>query len=61
MAIVVPKKEQVPLEKEIIDYCRHHLASHKKPTSIAFVESLPKTPLGKVMKNVLRDQYVKKE
>ncbi|MBI5967364.1 MAG: AMP-binding protein [Deltaproteobacteria bacterium] len=59
MAIVVLKKGQNPSEQEIIDHCRKHLASYKKPTAVAFVESLPKTPIGKVMKNVLRDQYGK--
>jgi fatty-acyl-CoA synthase len=61
MAIVVPKKGQRPSEKEIIDHCRGHLASHKKPTSIVFVKVLPKTPIGKVIKNVLRDEYGKKK
>jgi len=60
MAIVVPKKGEVPSEQEIIDHCRQHLASYKKPTAVAFVDSLPKSPIGKVMKNVLRDQYGKK-
>jgi len=57
MAIVVPKKGQNPSEQEIIDHCREHLASHKKPTAVAFVEQLPKTPIGKVMKNVLREEF----
>jgi len=57
MAIVVPKKGHNPSEQEIIDHCREHLASHKKPTAVAFVEQLPKTPIGKVMKNVLREEF----
>ena len=61
MAIVVPKKGQRPSEQEIIDHCRRHLASYKKPTAVAFVASFPKTPIGKVMKNVLRDQYGKRK
>jgi fatty-acyl-CoA synthase len=61
MAIVVPKKGEIPSEQEVIDHCRQHLASYKKPTAVAFVDSLPKTPIGKVMKNVLRDQYGKRK
>jgi acyl-CoA synthetase (AMP-forming)/AMP-acid ligase II len=61
MAIVVPKKGQLPSEQEIIDHCRKHLASYKKPTSVAFVDSFPKTSIGKVMKNILRDRYAKKK
>jgi fatty-acyl-CoA synthase len=60
MAIVVPKKGEILSEQEIIEHCREHLASYKKPTSVVFVGALPKSPIGKVMKNVLRDQYGKR-
>jgi len=61
MAIVVPKKGQRPSEQEIIDHCRKQLATHKKPTAVAFVDSLPKTPIGKVMKNILREEFGKRK
>lgn len=41
-------------EEEILDYCRKHLASYKVPRSIAFVESLPRTSTGKVLRRDLR-------
>jgi acyl-CoA synthetase (AMP-forming)/AMP-acid ligase II len=59
MAIVVPRKGPRPSEQAIIDHCRDHLAGHKKPTAVAFVESLPKSPIGKVMKDVLRERFAR--
>ncbi len=42
---------------EIIESCRPYLASYQKPTSIDFVEVLPKSPTGKLLKRVLREKY----
>jgi acyl-CoA synthetase (AMP-forming)/AMP-acid ligase II len=43
-------------ESEIVEWCRDHMANYKVPRSVAFAESLPLTPSGKVMKYMLRDQ-----
>lgn len=56
-AIVVPKEGTEILEREIIDYCRDHMASFKKPKSVDFVKDLPRNPYGKVQKTVLREPY----
>lgn len=59
-AIVVPRKGAHPTEEAVIEHCRHHLASHKKPTSVLFVDELPKGTFGgKVLKRVLREKYGK--
>jgi acyl-CoA synthetase (AMP-forming)/AMP-acid ligase II len=60
-AVVVVKEGKNLSEGEVIDHCRQYLASYKKPTSVAFVEALPKTPLGnKVLKRELRERFSKK-
>jgi fatty-acyl-CoA synthase len=41
-------------EREIIDFCRQHLAHFKAPAAVEFGE-LPKTSTGKVQKYVLRE------
>ena len=41
-------------EHELIEHCRAHLASYKKPTAIHFVTSLPRNAAGKVLKRELR-------
>jgi long-chain acyl-CoA synthetase len=44
-------------EAEIIAFCRANLAHYKCPTSIEFVERLPRDPNGKVRKRELREAY----
>ena len=45
------------LERELIAFCREHLAHFKCPRSIDFVAELPRLPTGKLYKGVLREQY----
>jgi len=40
---------------ELIEYCRHNLASFKAPTRIEFRDDLPKLPTGKVLRRVLKE------
>lgn len=56
-AIVVPKFGEQLTEKEIIDFCKQHLASYKKPKSVDFVDALPRNAMGKVLKRELRAKY----
>jgi len=58
-AVVVPKPGESLTEEEVIDYCKQHLASYKKPRSVDFVDALPRNPAMKVLKTVLRERYGK--
>jgi acyl-CoA synthetase (AMP-forming)/AMP-acid ligase II len=40
-------------ERELVDFCRGHLAPYKIPRSIYFVEDMPKNSLGKILKSEL--------
>ena len=44
-------------EEELIDFCAARIARFKRPRSIRFEDSLPKTPIGKIQKNQLREPY----
>jgi acyl-CoA synthetase (AMP-forming)/AMP-acid ligase II len=55
-AFVVLKAGMIMSEEEVIEYCKAHLASYKKPKVVAFVDSLPRNPSGKVLKNLLRER-----
>jgi fatty-acyl-CoA synthase len=55
-AFLVLKKEETMKEEEVVEYCKAHLASYKKPKSVRFVPSLPRNPSGKVRKTILRTQ-----
>ncbi len=43
-------------EREVIDFCRDHLAHFKCPQSVEFLEQLPKTSTGKIQKFKLRER-----
>jgi acyl-CoA synthetase (AMP-forming)/AMP-acid ligase II len=58
-AVVVPNKGAQVTEQEIIDYCRDHMASFKKPKTVDVVEDLPRNPYGKILKTVLREPFWK--
>ena len=58
-AIVVCKKGECATEQEIIDHCKEHLSSYKKPKSVDFVDALPRNAAGKVLKTELRKKYGK--
>jgi len=44
-------------EADIIEFCRGKLGSFKIPKSVEFMDALPRTPTGKVRKNVLREPF----
>jgi acyl-CoA synthetase (AMP-forming)/AMP-acid ligase II len=44
-------------EEEIMDYCKINLAAYKRPKRVQFMESLPKTPSGKIQKQKLRELH----
>jgi len=56
-AFVVLKDGMKTTEKEIINLCKDNIASYKKPRSVEFVPQLPKSPTGKILKRVIREQY----
>lgn len=60
-AIVVPHPGQKPDPAEITTYVKARLASYKAPTYYAFVDELPRNPMGKVLKTELRKLYGKSE
>ncbi len=56
-AVVVLKKGEMATPEEIIEFCRSKLAGFKRPRSVVFVSSLPRNPMGKVLRKNLREEY----
>ena len=56
---IIPQPGTDPTEDELKAYCREHLADYKVPKQIVFRESLPLTPVGKIMKLTLKEEYEK--
>ena len=57
-AIVCRKEGRELVEEELIEFCQGKLAKFKIPKSATFVETLPRTAAGKVLKRELREQYL---
>ena len=55
-AFVVLKPGETASEEEILSFCRQNLAKYKVPTKVEFREALPKTPSGKILRRILRQQ-----
>jgi long-chain acyl-CoA synthetase len=53
-AYIVPKTGATPDADDIIAYCREHLDAYKVPRAVQFVDDLPKTSTGKVMRRELK-------
>jgi len=51
---IVLKEGEKATADEIIDYCKGKLATYKLPTEVEFIDALPKTNVGKVLKKDLR-------
>ena len=58
-AVVVVRDGATVTEEEIIAFARERLAHYKAPTSVSFVEELPKTGSGKIQKAHLRNEFWK--
>ncbi len=53
-AFVVVRPGESLTEDEVIHYCREKLAAYKVPKGISFIETLPKSAVGKVLRRELR-------
>lgn len=56
-AVVVCRRDETISEEEIRERCRGHLAPFKVPKKVLFVDELPKSPSGKILKRELRETY----
>ena len=56
-ALIILREGQSATEEEIIAFTREQIAHFKCPTSVDFVESLPRTMTGKLQKFLIREPY----
>jgi len=56
-AIVVKKPGAELTAEEVIEHCRPRMAGFKRPEDVIFIDELPRNPMGKVLKRVLREDY----
>ena len=55
--VVVVRKDDSLTVKELRDHCRKELTGYKVPKYVQFVDELPKTNVGKILRRELRDQF----
>ena len=58
LAFVISNRDSGLTEQQVIDHCRERLANFKVPRRVEFVDELPRSALGKVLKRELRDSLV---
>jgi fatty-acyl-CoA synthase len=56
-ALVVMKPGTTATEAEILEFCRGRLTHYKCPRTVEFIDTLPRTGTGKVLKKELRKKY----
>ena len=56
-AVIVPAPGTTLTEDEIITHCRERIGGYKIPRRMAFVDELPKSAMGKILKTELRKIY----
>jgi long-chain acyl-CoA synthetase len=54
-AYIALQPDQIVTEGEIIAYTQQYLANYKTPSSIEFIEALPRNTVGKINKRALRE------
>jgi acyl-CoA synthetase (AMP-forming)/AMP-acid ligase II len=57
-AVMVARSPIAVTAADIIEHCRAHLASYKKPKAVHFVPELPKNAYGKVLKRELQERLM---
>jgi acyl-CoA synthetase (AMP-forming)/AMP-acid ligase II len=56
-ALVVKKPGAELSMTDVVEHCRPRMAGFKRPEDVVFVDELPRNPMGKVLKRVLREEY----
>jgi len=59
--VVVLKKGEIVQEQELIDFCKQHLARYKAPKRIDFVDELPLSSVGKVLRKDIKKRFWKEK
>jgi len=56
-AVIQPEPDETLEEQEIKDLCRQEMAGYKVPRSILFIDELPFSPAGKLLRQQVRERF----
>ena len=54
---IVTRTDELLTDQSVMEYCRKNLAGYKCPTSVDWIETIPRNPSGKILKVELRKPY----
>ena len=57
LALIVPRESETPDLKNIMENIQKEIARFKHPKQLTLIETLPRNTMGKVQKNILRQEY----
>ncbi|MBW1869475.1 MAG: long-chain fatty acid--CoA ligase, partial [Deltaproteobacteria bacterium] len=59
-AFIVPREGETLTEEDVIAFCKKKLAAYKVPKMIEFMDELPKSTVGKVLRRELREREIER-
>ena len=54
-AFIALKEPGIVTEEALLEFCRQHLPAYKRPKTVRFLEALPKSAVGKILRRELRN------
>ncbi len=57
---IVPREGETLSEEEVIAFCKEKLAAYKVPKMVEFMDELPKSSVGKVLRRELREMEIER-
>ena len=60
-AYIVVEEDQELTKAEVVEFCRDKLSRFKMPRQVEFVNELPKSAMGKILKRVLKEEETRNE
>ena len=57
VAIIVKQPDTALSQTDVVNYVSSQLVNYKRPKHVSFLSSLPRNSMGKIQKNLLRDQF----
>ncbi|MEQ8473770.1 MAG: AMP-binding protein [Marinoscillum sp.] len=57
--VYIVKKDQGLTEEEIFEHCKEHLTGYKRPKHVAFIDELPKSNVGKILRRIIKEEDAK--
>jgi len=57
---IAPREGEILTEEDVIAFCKKKLAAYKVPKMVEFMDELPKSTVGKVLRRELREMEIER-